>query len=113
MFVFADSHIKNILMNCVSVLSSMATGWIPIKWQEGESNRALISIDKVSEVEIRCAPRSSTPQAKSFSERKRVTHKIEEVRVGVTKSSNEFFSSKLFAEVRMLAGSSMLRLTVE
>ena len=30
MFVFADSHIKNILLNCVSFLSSKATGWIPV-----------------------------------------------------------------------------------
>ena len=31
MFIFADNHTKNILMKCVSVLSSMLTGWIPIK----------------------------------------------------------------------------------
>jgi|SRR5712671_3119455 len=30
MFVLAESHMKNILMNCVSVLSSTATGSIPI-----------------------------------------------------------------------------------
>jgi hypothetical protein len=30
-FVFADSHMKNILMKCVSVLSSTATGWIPVR----------------------------------------------------------------------------------
>ena len=29
-FVFADSHMKNILTKCVSVLSSTATGWIPV-----------------------------------------------------------------------------------
>ncbi len=33
MFVFADNHIKNILMKCVSVLSSTATGRIPIQWE--------------------------------------------------------------------------------
>lgn len=30
MFVFADNHKKNILLNCISFLSSNATGWIPI-----------------------------------------------------------------------------------
>jgi hypothetical protein len=31
MFVFADTHTKNILIKCVSVLSSTATGRIPIR----------------------------------------------------------------------------------
>ena len=78
MLIFADSHTKNILMKCVSVLSSTATGRIPIKQQTGES----FSVQGLgSEIEIQYAPRSSTPQARSFSERKRVTLAAEVVQV--------------------------------
>jgi hypothetical protein len=59
------------------------------------------------EVEIRYAPRSSTPQAKSFRERKRVALAVEVVQVGIVESSKEFFSSKLFV------GPSILRMTLE
>ena len=57
------------------------------------------------DVEIRYAPRSSTPQAKSFSESKRVAMDVDQV--GTTESSKEIFSSKLFV------GSSILRMALE
>ena len=57
------------------------------------------------DVEIRYAPRSSTPQAKSFSESKRVAMDVDQV--GTTESSKENFSSKLFV------GSSILRMALE
>ena len=60
------------------------------------------------DVEIRYAPRSSTPQAKSFSESKRVLLAIEVDQVGTSECSKEFFSSKLF-----VIGSSILRITLE
>ena len=36
MFAFAESHIKKSLMKCISVLSSTATGWIPVRWRAPE-----------------------------------------------------------------------------
>ena len=57
------------------------------------------------DVEIRYAPRSSTPQAKSFSESKRVAMDVDQV--GTNESSKEIFSSKLFV------GSSILRMALE
>src|SRR6267154_1449844 len=104
MFIFADSHTKNILMKCVSVLSSMSTGRIPIEWKANQTNRSLISVDQVVRVKIiRYAPRSSTPQSKSLSEIRRVKLAAEVVLVGVTASSNIYFSSWLMFEVRILA----------
>lgn len=113
MFVFADSHIKNILIKCVSVLSSTEMGWIPIKWRTSEcgsrygGEHSLIRIDQVSEVEIRYAPRASTPQDKSFSERKRVAL---EAGAGVRTCSNEFLSPELFVEPSLFSESSIVGL---
>ena len=106
MVVLADSHTKNILMKCFSVLSSTETGRIPIKLQTGE-------IVFWSEVEIRYAPRSSTPQAPSFSETNRVKLAAEVIQLRATESSNDFFSSKLFVGLCISAGSPILRLTLE
>jgi hypothetical protein len=56
MFIFADIHMKNILMKCVSVLSSTATGWIPIKWQArecGSQNSAQRSLIRSIRLRIR------------------------------------------------------------
>lgn len=125
MFVVADTHTKNILIKCVSVLSSTATGRIPIKCQERANavrsilQRAISDQGRPgSEVDIRYAPRSSTPQAKSFFERKRVTLAAEVVQVRVTESLNELFSTELFVELRIiswriLTESPILRLTLE
>lgn len=67
-----------------------------------------------SEVEIRYAPRTSTPQDLNFSERKRVTLMAE---VGVGTSSNKFFSSELLIEPCLFSESSIpgfvLRLEAE
>ena len=58
-------------------------------------------------VEIRYAPRSSTPQAKSFSESERVAWAMELDQVGTPESPKYIFSSKLFV------GSSILRMALE
>ena len=60
-----------------------------------------------SNITIGYAPRSSTPHAKSFSENLRVTLAAEVNQVGDTESLNEFFSSVLFVELRILVGSSI------
>ena len=56
-------------------------------------------------MKIRYAPRSSTPQYKSFSEIKRATLAAEVlVLVGFPTSSNESFSSELLVDSSILAG---------
>ena len=91
----------------------MSTGRIPIELasesfsDQGRPDR---------KVKIRYTPRSSTPQSNSFSEMKEVTLAIETVlvaSVGVTTSSNKFFSSWLMVEPRKLAGSLVLRSMLE
>jgi hypothetical protein len=66
-----------------------------------------------SEVEKRYAPRSSTPQAKSFSERSRVKLAAKVVQVGATEPLYEDFSPGLFVGLRILAESPILRSMLE
>jgi len=44
MFVFAENHKKNILMKCVSVLSSTGTGQMPIKQHANKRTKVRRSI---------------------------------------------------------------------
>jgi hypothetical protein len=83
---------------------------------EGERMRFAVSHATFSDqvrsgfiIRIRYAPRASTPQDESFSERKRLAEP-EGVQVGVTSFSKEGFSSKLFIGLNTIifARSSML-----
>jgi hypothetical protein len=115
MFIFADNHTKNILMKCVSVLSSMSTGWIPIKWQfvrvgfaVSRGNIRLIRVDQDSRSICDYAPRVSTPHFRSFSEIEWVNLVAEVVQVGGSGSKFlnglKFFSRGLMVELLIFAG---------
>ena len=122
MFIFADNHTKNILMKCVSVLSSTSTGWIPIKWQIvrvgfAVSRGTFFNQDRRGfEVNIQYAPRVSTPQPRSFSEIRLVKLGAEVVQVGVSASkfSNEssFFTSGIMLGLSIFTGFFILRSTL-
>ena len=76
------------------------------------AEHSLMRIDQIQKL-MPYAPRSSTPQAKSFFERRRVRWAAEVIQpeTGVTNSSNDCFSSELFVGSRILAGSSIVRST--
>ena len=73
MFVFTDTHIKNILIKCVSVLSSTATGWMPVQWQVPEwdgghrTSRSLIRDDYVPSPKCDTYPALLHPRSEAFS----------------------------------------------
>jgi hypothetical protein len=87
--------------------STRTDAWRPARYP---TRRCLFRLDQVRRRDC-VIPRSSTPHARSFSDKLQVIFAAEVNQVGVTESSNGCCSSVPFVELRILAGSCMRRST--